>query len=95
MNNPILTTTEPPTCRDFLRARILKLINEKDSTSILSDDTRLKMSAGLAVFIDLAIDKFLKGQLEHGGQLESRDLDRDMGFEIIDLMWYQLAKGWK
>jgi len=52
------------------------------------------MSTSLALFIDSAIDKFLKGQLEHGGDIRDRDLDEEIKNEHIDLFWYNEARKW-
>jgi hypothetical protein len=74
---------------------ILNEIQLADKTHSLSEETRTKMAMALDYFIIDAIDKFIKGQKEHGGNIEDRDLDKEIRMEMIDSFWYQQAKLWK
>jgi len=42
--------------------------------------------------IESALQKFAAGQLEHGGDIRTRDLERDETQEIYDLFLYRLCK---
>lgn len=70
-------------------------IYAKDKEEILSQQTRQQMASSLASFVDEAIEKFIKGQKEHGGNLADRNLDHEIRMETIDFFWYQSAKDWK
>lgn len=68
------------------------LISNKDTEDILDIETIEFMSETLATFINEAIDKFIKGQKEHGGNIKDRDLNKEINNEVIDLFWYLSAK---
>ena len=77
-----------------LIATLADYIRDNDREHILTEITVENMAVNLALFIEAATFKFITGQKEHGGNLNSRDLDKEMSNEIIDLFWYNSAKGW-
>jgi hypothetical protein len=54
-----------------------------------------EMAVELTEFCSAAILKFFAGQKEHGGCITTRDLDKEIAQENIDLFWYIGAKKWK
>lgn len=56
---------------------------------------RVDMVMSLAVFVHEAIDKYYKGQIEHGGDICDRDLKREIRQEQIDQFWFTEAEKWK
>lgn len=67
----------------------------KDYGDIVPSNERISMAISLQQFIVQAVDKYFKGQKEHGGRLVDRNLTVDMRHEIIDMMWYNAAQEWK
>jgi hypothetical protein len=41
------------------------------------------------------VNKFIKGQQEHGGDIRDRKLDDELYQEQIDTFWYNAARYWK
>lgn len=52
------------------------------------------MACSLACFVFDAIDKYEKGQKEHGGDVRDRNLKSEICKETIDLFWYNEALDW-
>lgn len=75
---------------DFL----VEFIAELDTNNVLNDATIQKMAASLDYFCSQAILKFIKGQIEHGGNITDRDLNKEIFNETIDLFWYNEASYW-
>ncbi len=71
------------------------IIEAKDENKILSTDIKNKMRRAIIYFIYKSIEKFIKGQEEHGGNLTERNLDEEVYNELIDLYWYNEANKWK
>lgn len=77
------------------RASICHVIHSIDIEGHLKEATIEHIADSLTAFCENAIAKFIKGQLEHGGKLEDRDLDKEITLELLDLFWYNEAKKWK
>lgn len=77
------------------------VIDEVIQLSVLSaavelEDRRLfEMRTSLVAFVVDAVDKYVAGQKEHGGDLCDRDLEKELRMERIDEFWYGEARGWK
>lgn len=54
----------------------------------LPSATEIELTENLTNFVVCSVDKFVKGQKEHGGDIRDRDLNREMMNEIIDLFHY-------
>lgn len=53
------------------------------------------MTDSLTLFVIGAIDKFMDGQEQHGGDICDRDLRAEIRDEQIDQFWYSEAEKWK
>ena len=54
------------------------------------------MAKSLASFVLEASDKYIKGQMEHGGDfIKDVDHTKEMHQELIDHMWYMKGGEWK
>lgn len=60
-----------------------------DKDDLLNLTQRVIFASELENFVFLAIQKFMKGQREHGGDLSDRDLNAEIDNEIIDLVIYR------
>lgn len=74
---------------------IWSLIDCADKNKILSGETKENMTVALDKFVRDSVEKFIKGQTEHGGLLQDRDLDKEIQAEAIDFFWYNAAKQWR
>lgn len=74
---------------------IVKEILDSDREHILDSVTKAKMAISLNTFVIESIEKFIKGQKEHGGNLVDRDLAKEISQETIDLFWYNEGQKWK
>ena len=76
---------------------MLDEIETVDTGKVLDEKMKADMALSLTRFTRDSIEKFIKGQIEHGhiGRLEERDLDKETYNEIIDLFFYNQAKTWK
>lgn len=61
----------------------------------LVQQRQVEMRTSLVAFVVDAVDKFVAGQKEHGGDLCDRDLEKELRMERIDEFWYGEARGWK
>jgi len=81
-----------PTCKQIdtllLHEAIMNTIVTTDKDKVLSLSTKYWMCKHLERFVKFSVSKFIKGQLEHGGDIRTRDTISDMGEEIVDLLWY-------
>lgn len=75
LNNPLANS---------LRALTMAL----DKENVLTPDTVLNMVRSLQGFTVTAIQKFIKGQKEHGGKLIDRPLIAELAMEQVDSFWY-------
>lgn len=50
------------------------------------------MTMALTFFVQDAVEKFDKGQKEHGGDFLTVDFDREMRQEFLDFFWYNAGK---
>lgn len=76
---------------------ILELIihrSEKEGVRFVVSELEF-MAIALDTFLSDAIDKYIKGQKEHGGSILDRDLDHEIYQEHIDLFWYSWANARK
>lgn len=105
--NPVLPLTTPPKfiqknyppqqitpAEIFMYSGIHELIESKDRKNILTDEVKENMAISLHEFVTLAIDKFIAGQNEHGGDLRDRNLINEMRKETVDHFWYNAAQTW-
>lgn len=69
----------------FLSKPNNKCINAEDGAHLI--DT-------LVNFVDRALDKYIKGQKEHGGSITDRDCYEDLRNELIDSIIYHSAMHW-
>lgn len=72
----------------LLEADIRRYINHFPKSSLLSPDVLTNMAHSYACFIEKATNKFIKGQIEHGGDLRDRNLNQELSLELQDLFWY-------
>lgn len=79
------TQYTPQALHDCIMLEIKKLDNEKQ---VLSTSMRYWMSRHLEKFVYKAIVKFIKGQIEHGGDIRNRDTLADLAQEHTDSFWY-------
>ena len=82
---------------DSLELRLLEDIDDHMSvvlTGNINPITKRNMAISLTNFVVAAIDKFEKGQAEHGGDIRDRDLKHEITQETIDLFWYNEAQKW-
>lgn len=79
----------------LFKSSVYKLIHDIDVEGHLEVRTATHVAESITAFCENAIAKFIKGQLEHGGKLEDRDLDKEITLELLDLFWYNEAKKWK
>lgn len=62
--------------------------NNTNSPLVLPPDKEHRIARQLAFFVTQAIEKYINGQKEHGGDLRDRDLPLELHKEILDLFWY-------
>ena len=75
--------------RNSLQAEIYNTIVILDDMCIIKPLDRNIMAEALESFVILSTTKYIKGQLEHGGNLiEHIDLTKCMKEEVMDLFWY-------
>lgn len=82
----------PEVMEPFL-VKILSHINtEVERKKVeLSTEVQLNMAFTLANYIVVSVDKYIKGQLEYGGDIRNKDLVLEREMESIDSMWYGTA----
>lgn len=71
-------------------------INPKNNTQVVSEEVIQNMTNSLTSFVNNSSVKFLKGQIEHGGDIRDRDLYNELAQENYDSFWYGPlgAMGW-
>jgi len=67
----------------------------KDFGRCITPEIESLMAKSLAKFVERAVDKFAKGQREHGGDIRDRDLGFELYQEQLDSFWYNEAEDWK
>lgn len=80
---------------DNLHNAIENVIFLGDPNGVLTQEIRDRMTESLTDNTWGKIDKFIKGQTEHGGDIRDRDLDAELSKELDDAFWYNAAKKWK
>jgi hypothetical protein len=86
------TLRDPKLLADQLRMAISNVVY--GTTPSVPPLTREFMSDSLTAFVLAAIDKFEKGQKEHGGDLRDRNHNKEILNEILDIFWYREASSW-
>lgn len=79
----------------LLKTSIAHHIEMTDKDGVVSEDRRVKMVNSLTDFVERAVIKYVKGQKEHGDNIEKRDLDKEIEQEHTDTFWYMEAKKWQ
>lgn len=77
--------------REELEITIGKAVDEIDPERVIPDNSRAFLRRALADLNVKLVRKFLKGQLEHGGDFMSIDHSREMHSEVLDLIIYKAA----
>lgn len=68
----------------------------QDKKDILNSKTINEMANSYARFVEMATDKFITGQKEHGGKITNKKLELEIEHEMIDQFWYKEALfNWK
>ena len=67
---------------------LFNLIRARDFDNIVSEEISALMAISLENFTVRAIDKFVAGQKEHGGDIRNRNLGIEFAQEVIDQFWY-------
>ena len=77
-----------------LHSLIKQKITEQEEQLDFSvgEDRKDWMTAKLVDFIQSASSKFIKGQREHGHNIEDRNMIIEMKNETIDLFWYVVTE---
>lgn len=92
-DNPYIVNKFPDMDVEFIRQQIRQYIRMHHEDAITPNVANL-MSVSLTRFVTDAVAKFAKGQKEHGGDLRTRDLSRELRNEHIDSFWYSEAGVW-
>jgi hypothetical protein len=71
-----------------LRGVIGNLIIKHDRTNSIGASARIFLIDELADFVERAVAKFTKGQLEHGGSIFDRNTILDADEEVLDMFFY-------
>src|SRR5690242_67653 len=71
------------------------VVDKSGATQLLSSDVCKNLTTSFTKFIYEGTLKYIKGQQEHGGDLTTRDLDKEMYNEQLDLFFYNEARRWK
>lgn len=76
---------------------ILDLVQRRSEAAelSLSISEMTWMAFCLDQYVSDSIDKYIKGQKEHGGNILDRDLDHEIYMESIDRNWYEWARARK
>ena len=80
---------------DPLTSEIYQILLARDRHKCLGENLKLRMANELAAFVEVSIEKFMRGQKEHGGKITDKDLNIEIFHELIDLFWYTRAQHWK
>lgn len=85
--------TDPLNHRDraSIKSHIDHIANLLDSGHVLTPIRRSWLAKHLTNFIIDAVLKFVKGQLEHGDNIEAADLNKELRNEVIDTFFYHAA----
>ena len=92
-----MTTTEPGVeplnhrAKKSIKDHIGIIISNLNTEHVLSFDRQQWMAKHLANFVLEATLKFIAGQKEHGDNIDSVDLRRELYGEQLDAFWYHAA----
>lgn len=78
-----------------IKTSIASALEMSDVKHLLTKERKEQIASSLTFFCIKAVEKYLRGQEEHGGDLADRNLDAEIEAEIIDLMFYNMATKWK
>lgn len=81
--------------KQAMRIHLTQLVVLHPDSACLTTRTIFNMVDSLYNWNIDAIDKFIVGQKEHGGDLASRSLMVEIRNEQLDLFWYSAAMGWE
>jgi hypothetical protein len=71
-----------------LKGVIGNLIVKHDRTNSIGADARIFLIDELSDFVERAVVKFTRGQLEHGGSIFDRNTILDADEEVLDMFFY-------
>jgi len=92
LNNPFILNQFDDLKIEMMHQEIEGLIRFR-SNGIINPCITDLMAISLTQFVINSIDKFIKGQKEHGGDIrDGNKLDKEIRDEQIDLFWYSEAK---
>ena len=77
-----------------LRTHIRHIIRTHPEGHLLTPIVQEHMANSLSDFTLHAVNKFIEGQKEHGGDIRDRNLSKEFNKELIDLIWYWMASSW-
>lgn len=80
----------PKECKE-LTELLFRIIWDKDKTEALTEEKINEMVEDYIAFIDRSSSKYIRGQVEHGGNIGDRDLDVEIDAEMDDLFFYHNA----
>ena len=83
-----VTTSAYPEFESAVKTRVLFHLADLD----LDEEYLTNFAIQLSLRIDALLQKYRKGQLEHGGDIRDRDLIREETNEILDLFVYNLVR---
>jgi len=78
---------------NLLRQIILEEIEKQSEfkQTALGEIKKVQIADDLTSFVKQAIGKYIRGQMEHGGNIEDRNLNHEIDQELIDLFFYHSA----
>jgi hypothetical protein len=79
----------------LLQSAIGSYIRMHDPKYVLNPHVRKHLEHTMTMLVHDMTEKFIKGQLEHGGDIRDRNLKKELRNEIIDLLFYSAAQDWK
>ena len=83
-----VTTSAYPEFESAVKTRVLFHLADLD----LDEEYLTNFAIQLSLRIDALLQKYRKGQLEHGGDIRDRDLGRERSQEIDDLVVYDVVE---
>lgn len=83
----IIVNDFPLEHKDLFFETYHKIVQNKDS-ELVPFEIRIMMSFSLTCYTIRSINKFIAGQVEHGGDIRSRNLPHERRQEGTDSFWY-------
>lgn len=81
--------------RDALSFEIFQALENHPDKELVPYLRRIAMRDSLHAFVLDAINKYYKGQREHGGDITDRNLYEEVRHEQIDQFWFHEAARWQ